>query len=477
MLCLFAFSGAYSQTFSYGDSIKLKGQRLSYSYDQEGNVLVKRSYDNKLHFELFDSTLSLQRQWHYELKGSMNKSEKLLRHIWQNKALTLLVQKEDGGKRRKLISVDLSSAKPKEKLLWIAKGTKGFYPKLHLSRHGSGWHLWYESFSHPFKKHKRIDIHRFDSVFQELWRDSFVMQEKDRLLKIRNLVISRKADYQILYKLYSVNTMSVRYGKPNFEYRLRTMQDDNTTDQRVLGKDYFYAGIKAELKGSTWLIGGLYSKKPKKVDGLFQLKIEAGGELSLNYCTLPKKMGRQMDPWGMRNRLKFLVMDHRIELDSFTLWIAEEFTYKLKGTSTAPEYELRYGSIVLIKTDQDFNLIDWQIINKKQRSSDRRSQFASYQILEDSASINLILVSSDKIRLKTKSFDYAEPKLRSGFYWYAYRKTSVDLSLEERYYPLPSSRLPQIGSLSRTDDQSSSYLLMLVSRNYKYYQPAYIHMD
>jgi hypothetical protein len=460
---------ANAQYFREGDSVNLKGQKITYQFVEEGKLLVRRSWDRDIHFDLFSKELKLMNQWKYRLRSRMNSSERLMRVDYLNGELLLILQKEDGGKRRILEQVNLSRKKLRS-AFYVARGTKGFYPNLHLISNKSGHFLWYESMNHPFQKHKRIDIQAFNNNFEPIWHDSIVIDYKDRLMKISRFDLNGKYKYELIVRKYFVNNLSARYGKPNTEVWHYKFDRGNETKTLLLDKSRFYTGIMIQRVTNGWEIDGMYSKKLKHRDGLFHMSFTNNKAELHHHKPLPDKIGRKMDPLGIRNKLHALVLDYRFSSDSFTYWIAEEFSYRLKGTQTNPSYELRYGSILIIKTDLQHELVDWHVIPKKQVVNSRRKHFASYQLLQDSNSVRLFMNPSQKIWLKRRSFDVIEKKANPGFYIFIESFKTPSITFQETYFPVDDKRLPLLGSIRF---KSGKLFMILVDKNGKYYQPVY----
>jgi hypothetical protein len=387
--------------------------------------------------------------------------------------LLLLIQEEDGGKRRQFVQVNLS-AKEQRTTLFTARGTKGFDSRLHLIRKGSKNYLWYESFNHPFQKKKRVDIQAFDSDFQALWHDSLLVDHKDRLAKIHRFKVNRKGDYELILRKYFINTMKVRYGKPNSEIWYFRYTENGLEEHILLDKSKFYTGLMIKQLNEGWQISGLYSKKFKNRDGLFHLTFENGVSELHHLQPLSSKIGRKMHPLNLRNKIHDLVLDHRIDSDSFVYWVAEEFSYRLKGTQTNPAYELRYGSILILKTDRANELVDWKVVGKKQIVSSRMKHFASYQLGIDSNQMRIYMNPSQRIILKRKSFDVLGAKDLPGFYVLEENLESAAIELEERYYPVDIKRLPLLGSISKKEGKM---FMILVAKNGKYYLPVYAQIN
>lgn len=454
--------------------MSLKGQRISYRFESNGDLLVKRYWDHKLEFDLFNKDLRLKKQWSYKLKSGMNSEEKLMTFDLIEGQLLLLVQQEDGGKKRNFVQINLSTTPAHKILLFTARGSKGMSPKLHLQKADKKYYLWYESLSHPFKKQKRIDIQSFDQNFELGWHDSLIIDYKDRLMQVERLRVNAKGNYELILRKFFVNTMKTRYGKPNSEIWHYHFKDTALIKNILLDKELFYTGLRIEDQGDAWQISGLYSKKFKHRDGLFDMQFSDGQRKLKHFEPLSPKIGRALHPLGFRNKIHDLVLDYRIQSDSFVYWVAEEFYYRLRGTPSNPSYDLYFGSVLILKTDQDSELVDWRVIGKRQTVNSRRQYFASYELELDSNDLKFYVNPSKKIWLKRKSFEYLAAKEEPGFFVMVEDIKTPDLNLSERYYPMDENRFPLLGSISQREGKM---FMILVAKNGKYYLPVYADFD
>lgn len=461
---------ANSQIQRYGDSIQLKGQKVAYKLLENGEILVQRSWNDQFYFDHFSSDLKLKNHWEYKLKSGMNQSESLVGIEFDTAKFFMFIQKEQGGKKRHLIRYNMFERSDVASL-FTAKGTKGESPKLHYFYHSELKLniLWYESLNHPFKKQKRVHILSFNGDDEIQWADSFVLEDKDRLIDIRKIKVNEHGDYELILRKFRTNRAKVRHGKPNYEFwhaKIQTGAPHMYT--KLLSRERFYTGLKIRFTDDSWQIRGLYSKKFKRRDGLFTMVFK-GGSVQLNLMDkLPAKIGRELSPLGLKNRLDDLVLDHHFARNEFTYWVSEEFTYKLKGTPTSPSYELTYGAILIVKTDAQNNIVDWQVIRKKQRMNSRYKYFASYQIIQDDTGFSIVLNPSDKILIRKKTYDYAERKEHPGFYIFRFDDKHIDLQPEEQYYPIDEKSLPLIGSVQIKKDRLK---MIMVERHGRFYLP------